>query len=209
VKRWKALVALALAAAFLGVLGFGLTRDAQVLPSAIIGQKAPQFDLETLDGDSIDLSSLQGQVVLLNFWASWCIPCREEHPVLEMADKRYDGKGVRLIGVVYQDTRSNARRFLEQHGGGWPSVLDPSSRVAISYGVYGVPETYFVDPTGRVVQKHVGPLTWDLLSSTVDSLLASGKGAAPDTTAASGTAGVGADAAAGPEATGSGARTQR
>ena len=198
-KRWKVGVALALAVAFLGVLGFGLTRDAQVLPSAIIGQEAPRFDLETLDGDSLGLASLEGQVVLVNFWASWCIPCREEHPVLEMADRRYDGKGVKLVGVVYQDTRANAKRFLEQHGGGWPSVLDPSSRVAISYGVYGVPETYFVDPTGHIAKKHVGPLTWDLLSATVDSLLASRNGAAPDTAAAAGMPGgaPGADTAAG------------
>lgn len=196
-KRWKALVALALAVAFLGVLGFGLTRDAQVLPSAIIGQEAPKFDLETLDGDSLSLGSLEGQVVLLNFWASWCIPCREEHPVLEMADRRYDGNGVRLIGVVYQDTRSNARRFLEQHGGGWPSVLDPSSRVAISYGVYGVPETYFLDPSGHVARKHVGPLTWDLLSSTVDSLLASARAAADTAAPAPGpSGGAGSDSAA-------------
>lgn len=171
-KRWKVWIALGLAVAFLGVLGFGLTRDAQVLPSAILGERAPRFDLETLDGDSIRLDDLRGKVVLLNFWASWCIPCREEHPVLEMANRRYEGRDVKLLGVVYQDSRGNARDFLAERGGSWPSVLDPDSRVAIDYGVYGVPETFFLDKSGNIARKHVGPLTWDLLSSTVDSLLA-------------------------------------
>jgi len=176
VKRWKVWLMLVLAAGFLGLLGFGLTRDAQVLPSAIIGQEAPSFDLETLTGDSLSLASLEGHVVILNFWASWCIPCREEHPVLEMAAGHYKDHDVRMLGVVYQDNRANARQFLARNGGTWPSVLDPNSQVAIAYGVYGVPETFFLDPHGRIVKKHVGPVPWDYLTSTVDSLLvASGK----------------------------------
>jgi len=176
VKRWKIWLMLILCAGFLGLLGFGLTRDAQVLPSAIIGQDAPPFDLQTLTGDSISLASLEGHVVILNFWASWCIPCREEHPVLEMAASRYKDHDVRMLGVVYQDNRSNAKQFLAEHGGSWPSVLDPNSRVAINYGVYGVPETFFLDPHGRIIKKHVGPVPWGYLTTTVDSLLvANGK----------------------------------
>lgn len=176
-KRWKLWITLALAVGFVGLLGFGLTRDAQLLPSAILGEEAPRFELQTLDGDSLSLASLEGHVVVLNFWASWCIPCREEHPVLEMAHKLYKDKGVDLVGVVYQDSRENAKTFLRQHGGTWPSVLDPDSRVAINYGVYGVPETFFLSKNGRVVKKQVGPLTWEMFTTTVDSLLAAPGGA--------------------------------
>jgi cytochrome c biogenesis protein CcmG/thiol:disulfide interchange protein DsbE len=172
VRSWKFWTMMAVCAGLLGLLGFGLTRNAQFLPSAIIGQKAHPFTLETLDGDSLRLDDLKGKIVILNFWASWCIPCREEHPVLEMAAARYAGQDVQLVGVVYQDSRENARQFLAQNGGSWPSVLDPGGRVSIAYGVYGVPETFFLDRTGRIVKKHVAPMTWDLLSSEVDSLLA-------------------------------------
>ncbi len=171
-RSWKVWLMSALSVGFLALLGFGLTRDTQVLPSAIIGEEAPTFDLQTLDGDSLKLSSLRGKVVVLNFWASWCIPCREEHPVLEMAASHYRGTDMRLLGVVYQDNRQNAKGFLSENGGSWPSVLDPGSRVAIDYGVYGVPETFFLDRTGHIALKHVGPVPWEIFSSTVDSLLA-------------------------------------
>ncbi|MFQ5889115.1 MAG: TlpA family protein disulfide reductase [Gemmatimonadota bacterium] len=161
-----------LALPFLALLAFGLTRDTFVLPTPLIGEAAPAFHLETLDGDSLALEELRGQVVVLNFWASWCLPCRGEHDVLRRAEEEYAGRDVRIVGVVYQDSRVNARRFLEQLGGGWTSVLDPATRTAIDYGVYGVPETFFLDREGRVAYKQVGPLTWEIVSARVDSLLA-------------------------------------
>lgn len=169
---WKTWVAALLAAAFLGLLGFGLTRDARELPSALVGEEAPVASGETLSGDSLSLDGLRGEVVVLNFWASWCVPCRAEHGVLRRVERAYGGDGVQVVGVVYQDGRDAAVRFMERLGGEWPSLVDPGSRIAIDFGVYGVPETYFISPDGTVARKHVGPVTWDLVRSTVDSLLA-------------------------------------
>ena len=159
------------AAGFLGLLGFGLTRDARKLPSALVGQPVPAFSAPTLSGDTLRSESLRGEIVVLNFWASWCIPCRQEHGVLRIAERRYDEDRVRIVGVVYQDRPEAARRFMRRLGGDWPSILDPGSRVAIDYGVYGVPETFFLAPDGVVAKKHIGPVTLDVVESTVDSLL--------------------------------------
>lgn len=169
---WKTWVAVLLAAGFLALLGFGLTRDARELPSALVGGEAPSVAGETLSGDSLALADLRGDVVVLNFWASWCVPCRTEHAVLRRVEREYDD--VRVVGVVYQDSRDAAVRFMDRLGGDWPSLLDPASRIAIDYGVYGVPETFFIAPGGTVARKHVGPVTWDLVRGTVDSLLADG-----------------------------------
>ncbi len=156
----------------LALLAFGLTRSAQVLPSAIIGEMAPDFALQTMEGDSLALSELHGQVIVLNFWASWCIPCREEHPVLARATREYSEGDVRVLGVLYQDDPASAERFMMRYGGDWTTVLDPGSRTAIDFGVYGVPESFFLDAEGKIAHKQIGPLTWSLLHSTVDSLLA-------------------------------------
>ncbi len=110
--------------------------------------------------------------MILNFWASWCIPCRTEHPVLVQTERTWDDSEVVLLGVVYQDSRANAERFLAQYGGDWTHVLDPSQRTAIDYGVYGVPETFFIGRDGHISHKKVGPVTWDLVRYQVDSLLA-------------------------------------
>lgn len=163
-------LALAVAVGFLGLLAFGLTRDAQELPSALVGREAPTFRGETLAGDTLSSESLKGRVVVLNFWASWCIPCRQEHAVLVRTSRSYPDSVARVVGVVYQDSRSAARRFMAELGGDWPSLLDPGSRVAIDFGVYGVPETFFLAPDGSVARKHIGPVTWDLVQATVDSL---------------------------------------
>lgn len=174
---WKTWAAALLAAGFLALLGFGLTRDARELPSALVGREAPSVAGETLSGDSLSLADLRGEVVVLNFWASWCVPCRTEHAVFRRAEREY-GDGVRVVGVVYQDSREAAVRFMDRLGGEWPSLLDPAGRIAIDYGVYGVPETFFISPDGTVARKHVGPVTWDLVRGTVDSLMA---GAGPET----------------------------
>lgn len=184
---WKVWVAVLVLAGFLGLLGFGLTRDVQKLPSALVDQPAPEFRGETLSGDTLSSGDLRGRVVILNFWASWCVPCRREHAVLQRAERTWEEDRARVVGVVYQDDRAAARRFMDRLGGDWPSVLDPRSRIAIDFGVYGVPETFFLSPDGTVASKHIGAVTWDVVSATVDSLLAAGDPGQP--TAASGAAG--------------------
>lgn len=189
------------------LLAFGLTRNPQFLPSALIGREAPDFRLTRMaaprsssvaersgegtmaavpepgeagrpagdglpdEAKEIVLSDLRGRVVILNFWASWCAPCRAEHPVLVRTDETYDRDDVVLLGVLYQDTEENGRRFMSEFGGDWPTVLDPNSRTALDYGVYGAPETFFIGADGRVAKKHLTPVTWELVSQTVDSLL--------------------------------------
>jgi cytochrome c biogenesis protein CcmG/thiol:disulfide interchange protein DsbE len=118
------------------------------------------------------LSDLEGKVVVLNFWASWCVACIDEHQVFVAAERFYADQDLQMLGVVYQDSPENARRWMTRMGGGWPSVIDDNSRIAIDYGVYGVPETYFIARDGRIAHKQIGPVSWPLLTALVDRLLA-------------------------------------
>lgn len=161
----------------LALLGFGLTRDVKTLPSALIGSPAPEFRLEDLydASDSVSLVEHRGRVVVLNYWASWCVPCITEHPELVRLRADYDPDDVTLLGVLYQDAPERGREFMRRHGGEWPSVVDYGSRTAIRYGVYGVPETFLISPDGTIAYKLVGPLdrrTAPAFRARIDSLLA-------------------------------------
>jgi cytochrome c biogenesis protein CcmG, thiol:disulfide interchange protein DsbE len=154
------------------ILSFGLTRDPTVIRSALIGRPAPGFALRTLDGSrTLRLADFRGQVVVLNFWASWCADCRIEHPDLAGAWQRYRDRGVVLVGVAFQDRPSASRGYLAEFGGDWPQLSDPSSRTALAYGVYGVPETFVIAPDGRVAFKQVGPVEYGRLSEQITALL--------------------------------------
>jgi len=150
---------------FVGLAGLFLLqllsgRDSSTIPSALIGQPAPQTHLPALEGTSLpglDTQDFAGRVTLLNVFASWCAPCREEHPVLLALsqDKRY-----RLAALNYKDNPQNARRFLGELGNPFAAIgVDEAGRAAIDWGVYGVPETFVVGKDGRIAYKHVGPLT--------------------------------------------------
>ena len=120
-----------------------------------LGGPAPNFRLQRLgDGRAIDLASLRGKPVVLNFFASWCVPCKGEAPVLESAWRKY-GSQVVFLGIDYHDVTSDARTFLSHHGVTYPTVQDGSGAVADRYGVSAVPETYFVDRRGRLVGAHI------------------------------------------------------
>jgi len=158
---------------FLLLLLYGVARDPAGPETTMVGLEAPEFRLETMaEQDSIALSSLRGRVVVLNFFASWCLPCIDEHPVLARLDDSYPEDEVVLLGVLYQDRAENGRAFMERMGGAWPSVIDAGSRVAISYGLTGVPETFILDRQGRIAYKRIGPVSWPAVRATVDSLLA-------------------------------------
>jgi cytochrome c biogenesis protein CcmG/thiol:disulfide interchange protein DsbE len=154
------------------LLAFGLSRDPTVIRSPLIGRKAPDFTLRTLDGrGTIHLSDFRGQVVVVNFWASWCAACREEHPNLLAAWERYRDHGVVLLGIDYQDSRGAALGYMAELGGDWPVLDDPGGRTAIAYGVYGVPETFFIGRDGVIAHKRIGAASYELLTEQIQRLL--------------------------------------
>jgi cytochrome c biogenesis protein CcmG, thiol:disulfide interchange protein DsbE len=153
----------ALAGAFLAQLMSG--RDASEIPSALLGQPAPALSLTGLDGlrrdgspvPALDTAALAGQLTLVNVWASWCVPCRQEHPLLMDLARQGD---VRVVGINYKDNGENALRFLGELGNPYDAVgVDPDGRTAIDWGVYGIPESFLVDAEGRIVYKKVGPFS--------------------------------------------------
>jgi cytochrome c biogenesis protein CcmG/thiol:disulfide interchange protein DsbE len=162
--------------------------DPRLVNSPLIGQPAPPLALEVLDqGRQPDdpaedgavhedvLADLRGDILIINFWASWCFPCRGEHPALTSVARDYEDRGVSLVGVVYQDEPADAAGFLDELGWGgdnYSYVLDPKSRGAVEYGVFGVPETYFVDADGIIVGKIQGEVTSSAVRSVLDQILA-------------------------------------
>ena len=158
-------------AAVIAFLTVSVGRPAGPVDTPIVGRPAPAFDLDTLDGGRLSLADLRGSAVVLNFWASWCIPCREEAPLLTAANATYEPRGVRVIGVVYQDSADNARDFMRRYGQTYPGLLDPSGRTAIDYGVFGIPETFFIDASGVVRSRQVGALTEDELRRKIEAIV--------------------------------------
>jgi cytochrome c biogenesis protein CcmG/thiol:disulfide interchange protein DsbE len=154
------------------LLSFGLGRDPTAIRSPLVGRPAPDFALRTLDGaGSVRLADLRGQVVVLNFWASWCSDCRVEQPALDAAWDRFRDAGVVLVGVDFQDSPSDAIAYVAETRTTWPVLADPGSHTALAYGVYGIPETFFIGPDGRVQAKRVGALSYDQLVQEISRLL--------------------------------------
>ena len=166
------LIPLALFLLLAGFLAMGLTRDPHELPSPLVGKPAPVFSLPRLEpGPAARFSprQMQGQVWLLNVWASWCVSCRQEHPVLMDFAKT---AVVPLIGLDYKDARADARGWLAEHGDPYVlSAVDLDGRVGIDYGVYGVPETYVIDKAGRIRFKQIGPLSAEAMASKILPLI--------------------------------------
>ncbi len=159
---------------FLGIAGFllkGLWLDPREIPSPLIDKPAPAFRLESLDspGRVIDSKDMLGKVWLLNTWASWCVSCREEHPVLVDFART---AAVPIVGLNYKDTRVDGMRWLAQFGNPYVvSAFDEAGRVGIDYGVYAVPETFLIDKQGVVRFKQIGPVTPELLHDTLLPLI--------------------------------------
>jgi cytochrome c biogenesis protein CcmG, thiol:disulfide interchange protein DsbE len=148
----------------LGILVVNLGRDPHAIRSPLVGKPAPAFELPQVGGGGpVSLADLRGKPVVVNFWATWCIPCLEEHNTLQEGARRL-GPGVQFVGIVYEDEEALALRYLRQRGSAYPSLMDEGGRAAIAYGVAGVPETYFIDATGTVVSKYAGPLDPDRLA---------------------------------------------
>ena len=167
----KFLIPLLLFVVLVGFLAVGLNRDPHEVPSPLIGKQAPAFELPQLADPQKTFSpeSMRGKVWILNVWASWCVACREEHPVLVELGKL---KVAPLIGLDYKDRRDDAMAMLAHQGNPYLlSAFDANGRVGIDYGVYGVPETYVIDKNGVIRFKHVGPITMDLLNKKIIPLL--------------------------------------
>jgi cytochrome c biogenesis protein CcmG/thiol:disulfide interchange protein DsbE len=160
------LLFLGLATVFFAQLISG--RDISAVPSALIGRPAPQTSLPPLEGTGLpglESSDFAGKVTLVNVWASWCAPCRQEHPLLyELSqDKRFS-----IAGLNYKDRPENARRFLGELGNPYKAIgVDDAGRAAINWGVYGVPETFLVGKDGKIAYKHVGPLSAESIAGEV------------------------------------------
>ena len=170
-KRLWFLIPLGAFLALAVVLSVGLRLDPREVPSPLIGKPAPAFALPRLDDATrtIGLQDLRGRPFVLNVWASWCVACRVEHPLLvEYAKTRR----VPLYGLNYKDKRADATAWLTRFGNPYDaSLVDADGRVGIDFGVYGVPETFVVDADGKIRLKHIGPLTKDVLTKRIEPLL--------------------------------------
>ncbi len=142
---------------FVGILAFRLWDTNTTEQRA--GGFAPDFTFTTFEGETISLADLQGKGVVVNFWASWCDPCREEATLLEQAWRREQGNGIIFIGLDYLDQEPAAKAYLEEFDVTYPNGPDLQSRAARRYGIKGVPETYFITPEGQIVQTVIGPVT--------------------------------------------------
>jgi cytochrome c biogenesis protein CcmG/thiol:disulfide interchange protein DsbE len=173
--RLGAVIAVVVAIGGGAVFGATLDSDPNLVETPLIGTPAPDREVPYLEKPGkFSLSQLRGDIVVVNFWASWCVACREEHPALVAAATAYQRSGVTFVGVVYQDRASSAADFLDEMGGGkeYLNVMDPQSRLAIDFGVFGVPETFFIDRQGRIAAKVTGASTLPLLSGVLDDMLA-------------------------------------
>jgi cytochrome c biogenesis protein CcmG/thiol:disulfide interchange protein DsbE len=134
------------------------TRGPASTVGPLVGQPAPDFALADLGGNPVRLSDLRGRPVIVNFWASWCAPCVEEFPVLRAASHG-SGRPPVVVGIVYRDTSEAARAFMSRMGATWPAAMDPGEQVARAYGIYGAPETFFIDANGIVRGRQLGQLS--------------------------------------------------
>jgi cytochrome c biogenesis protein CcmG, thiol:disulfide interchange protein DsbE len=166
--RWLLVPIVVVPLGWLFFAGFGL--DPRAVASPLIGQPAPEWTYATLGGGQMSSDDLAGRPYLVNFWASWCDPCVDEHPILSSAWDAH-GDEIAIVGVLYNDSSDNARAFLDRYGrAGYPTVLDESGRMAVDFGVIGPPETFFVDADGIVRDKQTGPLTEALMDDRLASI---------------------------------------
>ncbi len=153
------------------LLAYGFTRDPRYIESPLIARQAPPFTLTLFNGKTVRPEDFRGKVVFLNFWASWCPLCRAEARTLEATWQSYKDRDVVFLGVDIQDTEQDARAFLQEFGITYLNARDANGKVAIEYGVWGIPETFFIDREGRITYKQVGALGWPIITAKLDEAL--------------------------------------
>ncbi len=172
-KTWRFAVPALAFAAVAALLGFGLGNDPSEIPSVLIGKPVPEFSLAGLDDRTQGLAATDlanGDISVVNLFASWCLPCRAEHPLLtEIAEL----DGVSLYGIAYKDDPADTRRFLDELGDPYRRIgADRDGRAGIELGIYGVPETFFIGPNGLVRYKHIGPILPEHMERRIRPLIA-------------------------------------
>ena len=158
-------------AGLVAMLVYGVAHKGTYAGIELAGKPAPDFTLELFGGGSITLSELAGRPVVINLWASWCGPCREEAPVLEAGWQAYKDKGVVFIGVNVQDNESDALAFIKEFRQTYPNGPDSTNRISVSYGLTGLPETIFVKRDGTITRKHIGALNERLMRNYVAEIM--------------------------------------
>ncbi len=174
--EWLGWTAVAVGAVIAVVFGIQLAGDQNtVVATPLIGRQVADLELPLMESDgTVSLSDRRGSILVVTFWASWCLPCRDEQPELVAAANRYAGEGVHFVAVLYQDDLDDASRFLDEFGRAESAsyVTDPGSRAAIEFGLFGIPETFFVDPEGVVVGKVSGGVDLPIILSTIEAIRA-------------------------------------
>ncbi len=171
--RWGAIAMIGAAIVFAVVLASRFGVDPGLVDSPLIGQPAPQFDLPYLDGTgSVALVDLEGDIVVINFFASWCLECRKEHDDLVAASDSFADRGVSFLQIGYQEPADVSLAYLAEVGisDSTRYLADPGSRTAIAFGVFGIPETFFIDPDGIVVGKIIGEADALVIGATIDAI---------------------------------------
>ncbi len=168
VARYAAIIAIG---ALVVVLVLAFRRDPHDIRTGTVGKPAAAFTLQKLDGSgALTFDDTTGKVTIVNFFASWCIPCKQENPDLVRVYERYRASDVVFIGVLYQDSRDSGLKYIKDNGVTWPTASDDDGRVAFAYGVFGIPETYFIGADGVIQGRHIGPIDETTLVTAIDCL---------------------------------------
>ncbi|TSA83820.1 TlpA family protein disulfide reductase [Deinococcus detaillensis] len=171
---WRRFIAPGIAFALVAALGVALLRPKDAssgVGDPLLGKAAPTFVLKTLDGGTVSLEQLKGKPLVLNFWASWCVPCRDEAPLLREASEKQSAAGLNVVGVLFQDPdKTRMRKFIADYGLAYPNLLDSDLKTSINYGITGVPETFFIGTDGLIKSVDRGGLTRERLSAGLQSI---------------------------------------
>jgi cytochrome c biogenesis protein CcmG, thiol:disulfide interchange protein DsbE len=168
------IIRIAVVVAILGLtltLALAFRRDPHDIRTGTVGKPAPAFALERLDGQGeVALADLSGRVVIINFFQSTCLPCFQENPALIRVYERYRGSDVVMLGISFQESRASSLAYVRRMGVTWTTVADDAGRVALSYGVFGPPETFFIGPDGVIAGRHIGPIDETTLVAGIEKL---------------------------------------